>query len=1046
MSALRLSGLCLALIGLVPVSAPGAEPQLSFEADIRPILRAHCFDCHGAGTEKEAKLDLRLVRFQKAGGESGPALVPGDVAGSLIWQRVDKGEMPPGEAKVSAAEKETLRRWIASGAATIRDEPETLPAGLGITPEERSWWAFQPIRRPEIPAVKSVEKIANPIDAFVLEKLEQHRLTMNPPADRETLVRRAYFDLIGLPPTYDQVQTFVNDASPNAWPRLIDDLLNSPHYGEHWARHWLDVAGYADSDGVSTTDPVRPYAYKYRDYVIRSFNADKPFNEFIIEQLAGDELIPQPPVNLTSDQIEKLTATGFLRMAADGTSSGGDDLNRNQVVADTIKIVTSALYGMSVGCAQCHDHRYDPIPQSDYYALRAILEPAYDPKNWRTPGQRQVTLYTDADRAKAAEIEEEARKLIAVRDEKQKKYIDTALEKELEKQPAELRDALRMAYYTEAGKRTDEQKKLLMERPSVNINPGNLYQYDAAANDDLKKMGEEIEKVRSKKPPEDFIAALTEPATTAPVTYLFHRGDHRQPKGEIGPGDLQVAAPEDRPVTFAADDAGLPSSGRRLAWAKRLTSGEHPLVARVIANRVWMNHFGRGIVNTPGEFGKLGELPTHPELLDWLASEFMANGWSLKSLHRQIMLSSAYQQSSRRSPAQDAVDGDNRLYGRMSVKRLNAETIRDCMLAVSGTLDRTQFGPAVPVAPDDAGQIIVQNAVPRRSVYLQVRRTQPESMLTAFDAPVMDLNCERRPSSTVAAQSLMLMNSETVLQYARKLAERARREPAAPKGVTVVPEVAAELNSLGKSPWSFGYGAVDQSGGRVSSFTPLGHWTGQQWQVGASLPDPEHGWVLVNAVGGHPSGKQDHASIRRWTAGGDCTVAVTGMLKHGSPDGDGVRGRIVSSRAGIHGTWTAANGAAETSVEVVELKAGDTLDFVVDCRENENADSFEWKVTISRLTPAGKSWSSESGFHGPVESRQGAVVEQIASAWRAAYGRDITQGELDRAVQFAATQLEALETIPDAAKKTTPPADDQLLMLTNLCQQLISSNEFLYVD
>jgi len=1046
MSAVRQFGLCLGLIVSALRPASAAEPSPSFEADIRPILRAHCFDCHGAETEKQGGLDLRLVRFQKAGGESGTALVPGNPEGSLIWQKVESGEMPPGDAKVSASEKETLRKWIAAGAPTRRPEPESIPAGLGITPEERSWWAFQPIARPEIPAVKAVERIANPIDAFILEKLEAENLTLNPQADRETLVRRAYFDLLGLPPTYEQVQAFVNDASPNAWSKLIDDLLNSPHYGEHWARHWLDVAGYADSDGVSATDPVRPYAYKFRDYVIRSLNADKPFNEFLIEQLAGDELIPQPPVNLTPDQIEKLTATGFLRMAADGTASGGDeDLNRNQVVADTIKIVSSSLYGMSVGCAQCHDHRYDPIPQSDYYALRAILEPAYNPKAWRVPSQRLVTLYTDADRAKAAEIEEEARKLIAVRDEKQKKYMDATLEKELEKHPAELRDALRAAYYAPADKRTEEQKKLLAERPSVNINPGNLYQYDMAASDDLKKLGEEIAAVRAKKPPEDFIAALTEPATTAPVTFLFHRGDHRQPKHEVGPGDLQVAAPEDRPVTFPADDPALPSSGRRLAWAKHLTSGEHPLVARVIANRVWMNHFGRGIVNTPGEFGKLGDLPTHPELLTWLASEFTAGQWSLKALHRQIMLSNTYQQSSRRSPEKDAVDGDNRLYGRMPVKRLNAETIRDRMLAVSGTLDRTQFGPAVPVTPDDAGQIIVQNSVPRRSVYLQVRRTQPESMLTAFDAPVMDLNCERRPSSTVASQSLMLMNSETVLQYARKLAERARREPAAPTGLSVPADVVAKLTTLGKSPWTFGYGGIDESAGRVSSFTPLPHWTGSQWQAGAKLPDPEHGWVLVHRTGGHPSGKADRASIRRWTAATGCTVAVAGTLKHGSPNGDGVRGRVVSSRAGILGDWTAANGAAESNIAEIQLQAGDTLDFVVDCRANENADSFEWKVNITQLKPAGQSWNSEAGFHGPVEE-SGPVVDQIASAWRAAYGRDVTQAELDGAIQFAVAQLDALQSLPESRKKTTPPADDPLLMLTNLCQQLISSNEFLYVD
>lgn len=855
-------------------SAGAGESIPRFETDIRPILRAHCFDCHGGEAELKGGLDLRLVRFQQKGGETGPAIVPGAAKLSLLWKRIDMGEMPPGQAKLSSAEKELLKRWIDAGAPTLRPEPESLAPGLGITPEERSWWAIQPIRHPQPPRVQATGRVANPIDAFVLEKLESQALTLSPRAERMALVRRAYFDLVGLPPSYEQVQDFINDESPDAWPRLIDELLNSPHYGEHWARHWLDVAGYADSDGVSSADPVRPYAFKYRDYVIRSLNADKPFNQFLVEQLAGDELIPQPHANLTPEQIETLTATGFLRMAADGSTADGDaELNRNQVVADTIKIVSSSLYGLSVGCAQCHDHRYDPIPQADYYALRAVLEPALNPKAWKNPRERQVSLYTDADRTKAAEIEREAHKLIAARDEKQAKYLLDTLEKELEKHPAELRDALREAYKTPEATRTPEQKRLLMERPSVNINPGNLYQYDKALNDDLNKLGNEIEALRSKKPIEDFVAALTEPATTAPVTYLFHRGDYRQPKDAIHPGDLQIAAPSESPATFPDDDPVLPGTGRRLAWAKWLTSGHHPLVARVIVNRVWLNHFGRGIVNTPGDFGKLGELPTHPELLDWLASEFMANGWSLKSLHRQIMLSNTYQQSSRRTAEKDQVDGDNRFYARMSIRRLEAEIIRDRMLAASGSLVRTQFGPAIPTVADDAGQIIVQNAVPRRSIYLQVRRTQPESMLTAFDAPVMDLNCERRPSSTVAAQSLMLMNSESVLQIARKLAERARKEPVRLNGLTI----------------------------------------------------------------------------------------------------------------------------------------------------------------------------SSTGFSGPGE-KSPPLAQSIASAWRGAYSRDITQAELDRVLAFAAKQLEVLAALPPDAKKTTPQADDELLLLTSLCQQLISSNEFLYVD
>ncbi|HVJ66837.1 MAG TPA: DUF1553 domain-containing protein, partial [Caulifigura sp.] len=352
---------------------------------------------------------------------------------------------------------------------------------------------------------------------------------------------------------------------------------------------------------------------------------------------------------------------------------------------------------------------------------------------------------------------------------------------------------------------------------------------------------------------------------------------------------------------------------------------------------------------------------------------------------------------------------------------------------------------AIPVVADDAGQIIVQNAVPRRSIYLQVRRTQPESMLTAFDAPVMDLNCERRPSSTVAGQSLMLMNSESVLQIARKLAERAGREPAPIDGLTISPELLARLSNPQSSPWSFGYGGVDEAASRVTGFTPLAHWNGSQWQAGEKLPDPEHGWVLVHANGGHPSGKADHSSIRRWTAATNGEVAITGTLKHGSANGDGVCGRIVSSRTGILGAWTAANGASDTPVTTVTVEAGDTIDFVVDCRTNENADSYEWKVNLSRTTPTPRVWSSATEFHGPI-AKSPPLPQSIAAAWRGAYSRDMTQSELDGVLAFAVRQLEVLETLPADAKKTTPSADDSLLLLTNICQQLISSNEFLYVD
>jgi hypothetical protein len=497
---------------------------------------------------------------------------------------------------------------------------------------------------------------------------------------------------------------------------------------------------------------------------------------------------------------------------------------------------------------------------------------------------------------------------------------------------------------------------------------------------------------------------------------------------------------------FSADDPAIPTTGRRLAWARRLTSGQHPLVARVLVNRVWMNHFGRGIVATPGEFGKLGEAPTHPALLDWLAADFMEQGWSLKALHRTIMLSNAYQQTSRRSDQQERIDGDNRLYGRMSVRRLPAEAIRDRMLVASATLDRTQFGPAIPVTADDAGQIIVQNAVPRRSVYLQARRTQPESMLTAFDAPVMDVNCERRPSSTVASQSLMLMNGESVLKVARQLAERARTESCGEYSLHMPPQIAARLEEHSSSPWSYGYGGIDEGASRVTGFTELPHWTGSAWQTGETLPDPANGWVLVHGSGGHPDSRPGHAAVRRWTAPAAGDVAIAGTLRHASPNGDGVRGRVVSSRSGLHGDWSAKNGSVETPAMTIRVEPGDTIDFVTDCVANETSDSFEWPVTLSITGASGaRTWSSVADFHGPT-AKSIPLPDQVVNAWRAAYGRDITQIEFDRAMNFAADQLDVLKSLPAASKQTTPPADDGLLILANLCQQLLCSNEFLYVD
>jgi hypothetical protein len=782
--------LCVILFTLaVPSTAiSGKSAPPIFEQQVRPILKAHCFACHGEGDELNGGLDLRLRRLMVQGGDSGPAVVAGDAQGSLLLARVRAGEMPPGDKKLSPEQIDMVAAWIAAGANTSRPEPES-PAAE-ITPDEQAFWFFQPIARPAVPQPRAADRVRTPIDAFLLARLEAKGLGFSPDADQSTLIRRAYFDLLGLPPQPAEVAAFVADTAPDAFERLVDRLLDSPAYGERWGRHWLDVAGYADSDGYTSDDPQRPYAYKFRDYVIRSFNADKPFDQFIQEQLAGDEMLKPPYKDLCPSDLDRLIATGFLRMGPDGTGSGGvdQDLARNQVVADAIKIVSTTLLGLTVGCAQCHNHRFDPIPQTDYYRLRAIFEPAYDWKNWRAPAARLVSLQSDAQRQQAAHIEAEAAQLDAERMKKSQEYVDRVFENELMKLPAEIRDAVRAARAAPADKRTPEQQQLLKAHPSVNVDHGSLYLYDPKAAEDLKQMAAKTAELRKTKPVEEFVQALTEPAEAAPTTYVFYRGDIRQPKQAVGPGELSVLSPC-RPTEIADDDPALATTGRRLAFARRLTDGAHPLVGRVLVNRVWLHHFGRGIVGTPGDFGSLGERPTHPELLDWLASDFVAGGWRLKRLHKLIVTSTAYRQQSRRTPAAESADPDNRLLGRMPIRRLEAEIVRDAVLATAGKLNDKLYGKPVPVMEDEVGQIIVGienlngenrpgDIIPlhgeefRRSLYVQVRRTRPLAMLEAFDLPVMEPNCDCRANSTVAGQSLMLMNNDFMLAFAGHFAER----------------------------------------------------------------------------------------------------------------------------------------------------------------------------------------------------------------------------------------------------------------------------------
>ena len=847
----------------IQLLAPGASrsEEIYFEQHIRPILKANCFHCHGEEGKREGGLDLRLQRFMVVGGESGSSLTPGDAEASLLLERVRSGEMPPVDKKLSAEEVSLIARWISAGAKTARPEPEQIGEDSLFTEEERNFWSFQPIRRPELPTVNESTVTRTPIDRFVVAKLADAGLNFSAEADRRTLIRRVYFDLLGLPPSVVEVDSFVDDDSPNAYERLLDRVLASPHYGERWGRHWLDVAGYADSEGYTDEDTPRDWAYFYRDYVIAAFNADKPFDTFIHEQLAGDELVTPPYKNLTEDQIERLAATGFLRMAPDGTAGGGIDQSvaRNEVVADTIKIVSSSLMGLTVGCARCHDHRYDPIPIADYYRLRAVFEPALDWKHWRVPSARRISLYTDADRELATKINAEAAEVDKQREAKAQEYIDRTLEEELATLPESVRDALRSAYKIIAKDRNAEQQALLKEYPSVaSISVGSLYLYDrrreatagkidaarrekekrlasetdqaslaaeiqrdieAAAKlrsekaaDDLNRYQDRADAIRATIPPERFLRAIAEEPNQIPATFVFFRGDHEQPKDEVAPTGLTVL--ETRLATaLPTNDDSLPSTGRRLAFAKQLTDPRYPLTARVIVNRIWLHHFGRGIVNSPSDFGVLGDRPTHPELLDWLAAEFIESGWQVKQLHTLIMMSTTYRQGSQRTDQHDAVDPDNKLYARMSIRRLESEAVRDALLAISAKLNPNLCGPPVPVMEDEVGQIVIGKenldgerkpgqAVPlhgeefRRSVYVQVRRSRPLGVLDTFDNPAMAPNCEQRNASNVAPQSLLFMNSNLVVEYSEYFADR------------VIHDAGADRNEQVRLAWQLALASV----------------------------------------------------------------------------------------------------------------------------------------------------------------------------------------------------------------------------------------------
>jgi hypothetical protein len=713
------------LMALTPlVRGAAAEPRPSLERDILPLFKARCLKCHSPNNPK-GKLNLSSARSLARGGSNGPVVVPGNLDESPLWELVSSDEMPPRpEEPLAADEKALLQQWIEQGARNLPSALEVRRAAPGT-----DHWAFAPAARPLMPEVRNRDRVRTSVDRFIQKALEEEGLALGPDADRATLVRRLSFDLTGLPPRPEEIAAFAADRDPGAYEKLVDRLLASPRYGERWGKYWLDASGYAESNGYFSADSDRPLAYRYRDYVIRACNADRPLDRVVREQLAGDEITgPLSGSEASAAVIDQLISTHYLRNGQDGT--GESDGNPDEVRADkyavlegAIQIIGSSLLGLTLQCAKCHDHKFEPVTQKEYYQLQAILYPAFNVEHWKKPDERVVIAGSLPELAKWQASD---------------KAIDA---------------------------RIDSLKRLLASQP------------DAAKKEQALQRVIESENAR-RLPNPGRIAWVSDVSASPTEIPLLIRGNLATPGPKVGPGVFAFLTDPDNRYEPKPPFSGSQSTGRRLALARWITRpGSRPaaLLARVLANRIWQHHFGTGLTATSDNLGYSGSLPTHPALLEFLTTELVRLGWSAKALHRLILTSSVFRQSSEVRPEAARIDPDNRLLAWFPVRRLDAEAIRDAMGAASGELDDRPGGPYVPTERNDSGEVIVAESTAganRRSVYLQQHRTATVSLLEVFDAPAIDTTCPRRFPSTIPLQSLSLLNSDFVVARARRLAQR----------------------------------------------------------------------------------------------------------------------------------------------------------------------------------------------------------------------------------------------------------------------------------
>jgi hypothetical protein len=1095
-----------------PFSATCTAQELSredfFESRVRPLLLERCSECHGAESQwAELRVDSREALLR--GGEHGPAIVPGKPKDSLLITAVERSgeiQMPPEDQKpLTPQEVNTLKTWIEDGAywpTTSADSPQSMAAE-----KERKWkehWAFQPVQHPTPPALSNADAYT-PVDQFITQQLAKHGLQLAPLADRRTLIRRLYFDLIGLPPTIAEVNAFLADEDPAAYSNLVDRLLDTQAYGEHWGRLWLDVARYSDTKGYVYGREEKNFihAYPYRDWVCEAFTRDLPYDRFLQLQLAADQL--------TEPGHPDRAAMGFLTLGRRFLGVSHD------IIDDRIDTISRGLMGITVSCARCHDHKYDPVPTADYYSLYGVFLNSSErierlnsnqsssmetpeketPENWEAElVKRQETL---AQRHQQARAEASQRMRQRIKD-----YF--IAQSELEKYPQEGFDQILAT--TDLIPNLVRRLEMLLTATQLKRDPRFIawHAYAALPKEQFSNLAvAETAKLQTLSDteihPKVRILFSTSPATFREVTErygqlffdietqwnmllqqstatgtaaptaladpvdellrqflydnaspcfipdehissiegLFDSGTCTELWKLQGDVDRWILQPNinvpfatllvDRQIDYPAQilRRGNPAQkgsivarhllsildpslsefrqgSGRLELARSTTDRSNPLTARVWVNRVWKQHFGHGLVRTPSDFGLRAESPSHPELLDWLASEFMTNGWSTKKLHRWIVLSQTYQQTSQPNYPADylrhanGVDPDNRLLWRYTPRRLSFEMMRDSWLSVTGELSPTFGG--------RAGELFASPTTPqRRTLYASIDRQFVPGVLRMFDYANPDMHAPQRSETTVPQQALFSLNHPFVAERAKELIrklhsshanfdERQRiewlfervlqRKPNMVETEALLkflasPDLSTESTKESVKAWSYGYGEIvfgDKP--NLTSFTPLPYFNGNSWQGGSSFPDGKLGWVRVTSDGGHPGNDHQHAAVRRWTSPLQGTIKLKSLMEHQEAVGDGVRCSIISSRHGLLATENVHHRTWNWDSMDIQVQPGDTIDFVVDILQELNTDQYLWQVSIQAsqvdqnaevANPTAVTfWNSLADFHGPPTS------------------------------------------------------------------------------